>query len=722
MNSHTQGEHGAEVNDASGAAQLDQRCINTLRTLSIDAVQKAGSGHPGTPLDAAPVAYCLWQRFLRYDPNAPDWPNRDRFVLSAGHASALLYSLLFLCSVKAGAGSDDPADAKPRGQAVTMAELQRFRQAGSCCTGHPEFGAAAGVETTTGPLGQGAATSVGMAMASAWLAATYNRPGFALFDHNVYALCGDGDMMEGISSEAASLAGHLKLANLCWIYDDNHISIEGSTSITFTEDVGMRFEAYGWQVVRVADANDLDALTRSFQSFIDTDDRPTLVIVQSHIGYGAPHKQDTKEAHGEPLGIEEVRLAKEFFGFDPTVQFAVPDGVQAHFGAQFGERGASAHANWTTQFDAYRAQYPDLALQIVQMQRRALPDDWDGALPSFAADPKGIATRDASGKVLNAIAAHMPWLLGGAADLAPSTKTHLTFDFAGDLQPPSDHTDRAHAYAGRNLHFGVREHAMCAVANGLSLSKLRPFAASFFVFTDYCRGAIRLSAMMGIPVIYLWTHDSISMGEDGPTHQPIEQLASFRAMPGMVLLRPADANEVMEAWKVIMRTTDRPVSLVLTRQALPTLDRSIYASATGLARGAYVLADAADGRPDVLLLATGSEVALCVAAREELMRAGIKARVISMPSWELFERESQAYRDSVLPPAVTARVSVEAASPLGWERYVGQHGAILGMRTFGLSAPGKVVEAHFGLDAAHVVAAAKQQLARQPPTLQGARP
>ncbi|SCC94595.1 Transketolase [Thiomonas sp. X19] len=722
MNRHTQGEHGAEVNDASGAAQLDQRCINTLRTLSIDAVQKANSGHPGTPLDAAPVAYCLWQRFLRYDPNAPDWPNRDRFVLSAGHASALLYSLLFLCSVKARAGSDDPTDAEPDGQAVTMAELQRFRQAGSCCTGHPEFGAAAGVETTTGPLGQGAATSVGMAMASAWLAATYNRPGFALFDHNVYALCGDGDMMEGISSEAASLAGHLKLANLCWIYDDNHISIEGSTSITFTEDVGARFEAYGWQVVRVADANDLDALTRSFQSFIDTDDRPTLVIVQSHIGYGAPHKQDTKEAHGEPLGIEEVRLAKEFFGFDPTVQFAVPDGVQAHFGAQFGERGASAHARWTAQFEAYRAQYPDLALQIAQMQRRALPDGWNRALPSFAADPKGIATRDASGKVLNAIAAHMPWLLGGAADLAPSTKTHLTFDFAGDLEPPSDHTDRAHAYAGRNLHFGVREHAMCAVANGLSLSKLRPFAASFLVFTDYCRGAIRLSAMMGIPVIYLWTHDSISMGEDGPTHQPIEQLASFRAMPGMVLLRPADANEVMEAWKVIMRITDRPVSLVLTRQALPTLDRSIYASATGLARGAYVLADAADGQPDVLLLATGSEVALCVAAREELMRAGIKARVISMPSWELFERESQAYRDSVLPPAVTARVSVEAASPLGWERYVGQHGAILGMRTFGLSAPGKVVEAHFGLDAAHVVAAAKQQLARQPSTRQGARP
>ena len=722
MNQRVQSIHPADSNEARDAAQRDQLCINTLRTLSIDAVQKANSGHPGTPLDAAPVAYCLWQRFLRYDPNAPDWPNRDRFVLSSGHASALLYSLLFLCGVKSQAASGSETGAASHGKAVTMDALQHFRQAGSCCTGHPEFGAAVGVETTTGPLGQGAATSVGMAIASAWLAATYNRPGFALFDHNVYALCGDGDMMEGVSSEAASLAGHLKLANLCWIYDDNHISIEGSTAITFTEDVGARFEAYGWQVIHVADANDLEALTHSLQRFIDTDDRPTLVIVQSHIGYGAPHKQDTKEAHGEALGAAEVRLVKEFFGFDPDVQFAVPNGVTEHFSAKFGARGASIHADWATLFNAYRGQYPDLALQIERMQQRALPDGLDSSLPSFAADPKGIATRDASGKVLNAIAAHMPWLLGGAADLSPSTKTHLSFDFAGDFEPPAEPEDRAHSYAGRNLHFGVREHAMCAVANGLSLSKLRAFAASFFVFTDYCRGAIRLSAMMGLPVIYIWTHDSISMGEDGPTHQPVEQLASFRAMPGMVLLRPADANEVVEAWKVIMRMTDRPVSLVLTRQALPTLDRSHYASAAGLARGAYVLADAADGKPDVLLLATGSEVALCVAAREQLMGDGMQVRVVSMPSWELFEAQSEAYRDSVLPPAVTARVSVEAASPLGWERYVGQHGAVLGMRTFGLSAPGKVAETHFGFDVAHVVAAARRQLKRQPSTSSGARP
>ncbi|KWT91641.1 MULTISPECIES: transketolase [unclassified Variovorax] len=697
------------MNDAT---RLDQLCIDTLRTLSIDAVQKANSGHPGTPMGAAPTAYCLWQRFLRYDPNDPDWPNRDRFVLSVGHASALLYSLLYLCGVKAkGAGYEQSG-----GLAVTLADLQSFRQAGSRCTGHPEYGWTSGVETTTGPLGQGAATSVGMAIAQRWLAATYNRPGHDLFDHNVYALCGDGDMMEGISSEAASLAGHLKLANLCWIYDDNHISIEGSTSITFTENVGARFEACGWQVIRVADANDLELLTRSLQAFVETQDRPTLVIVQSHIGYGAPHKHDTKEAHGEPLGVDEVRLAKQFYGFDPDVQFAVPDGVQAHFSAQFGQRGTSGHEAWNAHFAAYRAQYPDLAAQIDRMQRRELPDGWDSALPSFAADAKGLATREAAGKVLRAIAERMPWLLGGAADLSPSTKTHLSFDFAGEFEPPSGGSDEGGDYRGRNLHFGVREHAMCAIASGMALSKLRSYASSFLIFSDYSRGAIRLSAMMGIPVIYIWTHDSISMGEDGPTHQPIEQLASFRAMPGMVLLRPADANEVVEAWKVIMGITDRPASLVLSRQALPTLDRSRYASAGGVARGAYVLADAADGKADVLLLATGSEVALCIAAYEQLKSEGIAARVVSMPSWDLFESQSPQYRDSVLPRAVTARVSIEAASPFGWERYVGRGGTIIGMRSFGLSAPGKVAETHFGFDAAHVAAAARQLLAQQAPT------
>lgn len=693
------------------ATQLDLLCINTLRTLAIDAVQKAKSGHPGTPMGAAPTAYCLWQRFLRYDPNAPLWPNRDRFVLSNGHASALLYGLLFLCGVK----TNDAGDKSPADLAVTMADLQSFRQADSRCTGHPEQGLTAGVETTTGPLGQGVATSVGMAVAQAWLGATYNRPGYTLFDHQVYALCGDGDMMEGVSAEAASLAGHLKLAQLCWIYDCNHISIEGATAITFTEDVGARFAAYGWQVLQVADANDIELLTHCLQTFADTRDRPTLIIVQSHIGYGAPHKQDTKEAHGEPLGVDEVRLAKQFYGFDPDAQFAVPEGVQAHFSAHFGQRGASVHQAWKTRFSAYRSQYPDLAEQIDRMQHRALPDGWDAALPSFEADAKGLATRDASGHVLNAIAARMPWLLGGSADLAPSTKTHLGFDFSGVFEPDCGDRDGLESdpgsYTGRNFHFGIREHAMCALASGMALSGLRPFAASFFVFTDYCRGSIRLAAMMGLPVIYVWTHDSIAMGEDGPTHQPIEQLASFRAMPGMVLLRPADANEVVEAWRVVMQLRHSPASLVLSRQALPTLDRSRYASATGLARGAYVLADAPDGHPDVLLLASGSEVALCIAAYEQLTQEGVKARVISMPSWDLFECQDEAYRQSVLPEAVAARVSVEAAAALGWERYVGRHGAIIAMRSFGLSAPGKVVEAHFGFDVAHIVAVARQQLA-----------
>jgi len=688
-------------------APLDLLCINTLRTLAIDEVQRANSGHPGTPMGAAPTAYCLWQRFLSYDPSDPAWPNRDRFVLSVGHASALLYGLLYLCGVKAQEGHG--------GLAVTMADLQSFRQAGSHCTGHPEYGLTAGIETTTGPLGQGVATSVGMAIAQRWLAATYNRPGYTLFDHKVYTLCGDGDMMEGISAEAASLAGHLKLANLCWIYDCNHISIEGATAITLSENVGARFEACGWQVLHVPDANDIELLTRRLQVFGDTRDRPTLVIVQSHIGYGAPHKQDTKEAHGEPLGVEEVRLAKQFYGFDPDAQFAVPAGVLTHFSVQFGQRGASAHQAWRAQFAEYRAQYPDLAEQIDCMQRRELPEGWDATLPSFKADAKGLATRDASGKVLNEIAARMPWLLGGAADLAPSTKTHLGFDFAGIFEPFCDAGDEVEndrgSYAGRNFHFGIREHAMCAVASGMALSGLRPFAASFFVFTDYCRGAIRLATMMGLPVIYVWTHDSIAMGEDGPTHQPVEQLASFRAMPGMVLLRPADANEVVEAWRVVMQLKHSPASLVLSRQALPTLDRSRYASASGVACGAYVLADAVDGRPDVLLLASGSEVALCIAAYEQLKVEGIKARVVSMPSWDLFERQIEAYREKVLPEAVAARVSVEAASALGWDRYVGRRGTIIAMRSFGLSAPGKVAQAHFGFDVMHVVAAAKQQIA-----------
>ncbi len=677
--------------------QLDLLCINTLRTLAIDQVQKANSGHPGTPMGAAPSAYCLWQRFLRFDPLDAAWPDRDRFVLSVGHASALLYGLLHLCGVQ---GKSGPA--------VSMADLQSFRQAGSRCTGHPEHGWTTGVETTTGPLGQGCANSVGMAIAQAWLSATYDRPGFNLFAYRTYALVGDGDMMEGISSEAASLAGHLQLDQLCWIYDCNHISIEGPTGITFTEDVGARFAAYGWQVLHVADANDLAAMTHCLDRFVATQGRPTLIIVQSHIGYGSPHRQDSKEAHGEPLGVDEARLTKAFFGFDPDANFAVPDGVREHFSAEFGLRGSNANQAWLRLFDAYRTQYPQQAEQVDHMQRRELPHSWDASLPVFAADPKGLSTRDASGQVLNAMAQQMPWLLGGAADLAPSTKTNLTFDRAGDFAS-------GHA-AGRNLHYGVREHAMCAIASGMALSGLRPFAASFFVFTDYCRGAIRLAAFMGLPVIFVWTHDSIAMGEDGPTHQPIEQLAAMRAMPGMVMLRPADAQEVVAAWRVVMNLRDSPASLVLSRQALPTLDRNRYASAggaNGVARGAYVLADAEDGQPDLLLLASGSEVHLCIAAFEQLTQEGVRVRVVSMPSWDLFERQDAAYREQVLPRDVLARVSVEAASPLGWDRYVGRDGTILAMRTFGQSAPGPVIQSHFGFDVAHVLAAARAQLAQQ---------
>ncbi len=695
---------------------LDQLAINTLRTLSIDAVQKAKSGHPGTPMDAAPTAYCLWQRFLRFDPQDPEWLNRDRFVLSSGHACTLLYSLLHLTGVKA-TGASYPVD---ECLAVTMEDLKQFRQLGSRCTGHPEHGWTSGVETTTGPLGQGLATSVGMSIAERWQAATYNRPDYTLFDHNVYALCGDGDMMEGISSEAASLAGHLKLSNLCWIYDANHISIEGSIEITFSEDIAARFMAYGWDVVRVSDANDLTQLSAAYQAFLDTQDSPTLIIVQSHIGYGAPHKQDTAKAHGEPLGAEEAHLAKEFYGADPESQFDVAAGVVDHFAANFGQRGAIAHAEWQKTFAAYYYQYPELAGQITQMQQAQLPQAWDFGLPTFTTGGKDISTRESSGIVLNTIAQRVPWLLGGSADLSPSTKTELSFEFNRNLsqtaeskggKPASSEYFQADNYAGRNFHFGVREHAMCAIGNGLALSKLRPYVASFFVFTDYCRAALRLSAMMELPLISIWTHDSISMGEDGPTHQPVEHLAAMRAMPGMLVLRPADANEVVEAWRVIMANNHTPACLVLTRQAVPTLDRSKYCSARGLAFGAYIVADAIDGKPDVLLLATGSEVSLCITAYEQLKIEGIKARVVSMPSWELFESQLQEYKDQILPPAVQARVAVEEASTFGWERYTGCAGAIIGMQTFGLSAPRQVLEKHFGFEPTHIIASAKAQIA-----------
>ncbi len=680
--------------------QLDELCINTIRTLSMDAVQQANSGHPGTPMAMAPVVYCLWQRFLRFDPNDPIWPNRDRFVLSIGHASMLLYSMLHLTGVKA----VNPKYETLGELSVKLDDIKRFRQLDSKCPGHPEYRWTSGVETTTGPLGQGVATSVGMAIAERWMASYFNRPGFAMFSYNVYALCGDGCMMEGVSGEAASLAGHLKLSNLCWIYDNNRITIEGHTDWTFSDDVATRFIGYGWNVTRVGDANDLEMLERAFKTFHHTSDRPTLIIVDSHIAYGAPHKQDTSAAHGEPLGAEEIKLAKRAYDWPEDAKFLVPEGVREYFQEGMAQRGRELREAWMAQFHQYRAQYPELADHLYKMQHRQLPDGWDKDLPTFPADPKGVAGRDASGQVLNAVAQHLPWLIGGSADLAPSTKTRLTFAEAGDFT--------ADSYGGRNFHFGVREHAMGAILNGLSLSKVRPYGSGFLIFSDYSRPAIRLSALMEIPVIYIFTHDSIGVGEDGPTHQPIEQLASLRTIPGLIILRPADANEVVEAWRVIMQLHHEPVALVLSRQALPTLDRGKYAPASGVAQGAYVLADTPDGRPEVLLLASGSEVSLCVRAYEQLQAESVKARVISIPSWELFEQQSQEYRESVIPPAVTARVSVEQASTFGWSQYVGGTGHSIGMKTFGASAPLKELQQKFGFTVEHVIAAAKEQLAK----------
>ncbi len=682
---------------------MDLLSINTIRMLAVDAVQKAKSGHPGTPMDAAPTAYVLWQRFLRYDPARPDWLNRDRFVLSAGHASMLLYSLIHLAGIK----GEGPMNAGR--DAVTLEDIQTFRQAGSRCPGHPEHGWTTGVETTTGPLGQGAATSVGVALAGRWLAATYNRPGFELFNFNTYALCGDGDNMEGITSEAASLAGHQQLSNLCWIYDSNRVTIEGHTDIAFTEDVAARFLAYGWNVRRVSDPNDLDQLDRAYREFAATTNRPTLIIVYSHIGYGSPHKHDFPEAHGEPLGDEEVRLTKQFFGFDPDRFFVVPDGVRQHFASGIGARGAQASRQWDQLFARYRAEYPELAKQIDCIRNRELPEGWDKALPSFPPDTKGMATRDASGKVLNALAQNVPWLLGGAADLYPSTKTRLLFDGAGDMQAGG----ALGSPSGRNMHFGIREHSMCAIVNGMTLTGLRAFGSGFLIFTDYARGSIRLSSLMNLPVIHVWTHDSIGVGEDGPTHQPIEQLVSLRAIPGMIVLRPADANEMAEAYRCVLALKDRPAAIICSRQPLPIVDRNQFGAASGAAKGAYVLTDAASGRPDAILIASGSEVSLCLAARDLLAAERIAVRVVSMPSWELFEAQDQSYRDSVLPPAVTARVTVEEASTIGWDRYAGRNGMVLGMHTFGLSAPIKIVAEHFGFTPEHVAAAVKQVMGRE---------
>ena len=679
-------------------AQLDQLCINTIRTLSIDAVQKANSGHPGAPMGLAPVAYCLWQQFLRYDPADPLWPNRDRFVLSNGHASMLLYSLLHLAGVQ---------EVTPEGEilstpAVSLDEIKNFRQLGSKTPGHPEYGLTSGVETTTGPLGQGVANSVGMAIAERWLAEHFNRPEFELFNYNVWAVCGDGDMMEGISSEAASIGGHLKLSNLCWIYDNNHITIEGNTVLAFDENVATRFAAYGWDVQHVLDANDLVALASAYSHALSVKDRPKLIIVDSHIGFGSPHRQDTKEAHGEPLGEEEVKLTKRAYGWPEDAKFLVPDGVRENFRDVMGKRGRQLTGQWNAMFNEYSKQYPDCAIQLGRMQRQQPPDGWDKDLPTFAPDAKGLATRESSSKVLNAIAKNDPWLMGGSADLYPSTKTRLTFDSAGDFE--------AGNYNARNFHFGIREHAMGAIVNGMALSKIRAYGSTFMIFSDYMKMPIRLSALMEIPAIWIFSHDSIGVGEDGPTHQPIEQLITLRAVPGLMTLRPADANEVVEAWKIIMKLQKEPVALVLTRQAVPTFDRTKYRSAAGVARGAYTLADAEGSKPQVILMATGSEVYLCIDAYEKLKAEGIRARVVSMPSWDLFDHQDQSYRDEVLPPDITARVAVEMASTFGWAQYAGGKGRIIGMRTFGASAPLKDLQKKFGFTTDAVLQAARELL------------
>jgi transketolase len=680
--------------------ELDQLAINTIRTLSIDAVQQAKSGHPGTPMALAPLVYTLWNRVMRFDPKDPIWPNRDRFVLSNGHASMLLWSVLFLTGTRA-VNAEYERLGEP---SVTLDDIRRFRQLDSKAPGHPEYHWVSGVETTTGPLGQGIATSVGMAIARKWLASRYNRPGFDLFDYNVYAVCGDGCLMEGVGSEAASLAGHLCLDDLCWIYDNNHITIEGKTRITFTEDVAARFLGYQWNVLRVGDANDIQRIEDALAVFRKTQGRPTLIILDSHIGYGSPHLVDTAAAHGEPLGDDEIRLVKRAYHWPEEARFLVPDGVMEHFEAGIGVRGAEARRGWEKSFAAYRAKLPDLATEIDQMQRRDLPSGWDRNLPSFPPDPKGIAGREASGKVLNALAQNIPWLLGGSADLGTSNKTLLKFAGAGDLEPQTP--------GGRNLHFGIREHAMAAIVNGLALSKLRAYGATFVIFSDYARPAIRLSALMELPAIFVFTHDAMGDGEDGPTHQPVEHLISLRAIPGLTVLRPADANEVVEAYRCIMQLRHRPAVLALSRQALPTFDRRKYAPASGLARGAYVMADAPGGTPQIILIASGSEVALAVDAYEALKSQGVRARVVSMPSWDIFESQTPSYREDVLPAKVKARLAIEQGSVLGWDRYVGPEGRVIGMKTFGASAPLKELQRKFGFEPERVLAIAKELLDR----------
>jgi transketolase len=674
----------------SSSSSLDQLAINTIRTLSMDAVQKANSGHPGTPMALAPVAFTLYSRFLNYDPADPNWPGRDRFVLSCGHASMLLYSLIHLSGVK-----------KANGQpSVTLEDIRNFRQLHSPCAGHPEYGYAEGIETTTGPLGQGIANSVGMAIAARHLGARYDRGDMKLFDYNVYALCGDGCLMEGVGCEAASLAGHQKLSNLCWIYDDNKITIEGHTDLAYSEDVPAKFRACGWHVQIVEDANDVAALDAAFTAFEKCTDRPTLIIVRSIIGYGAPNKQNSHDAHGAPLGEEEIKLAKAFYGWPTDAKFLVPSEVPPHFQATLGVRGAKARARWSATWDKYQQQYPTEAAQVNCLLTGKLPAGWDEKLPKFEASPKGDATRNSSGKVIQALSAAIPHFIGGSADLAGSNKTDIKG--AGSFLPPTP--------AGKNFHFGVREHAMAAILNGMALSGIRSYGGTFFAFTDYMRGAMRLSSLMHLPVIYVLTHDSIGLGEDGPTHQPVEHLAACRAIPGMIVLRPGDANEVAAAYKAALLNPRHPVAMVLSRQNVPTIDRTKYASAEGTLRGAYVLSDS-QGTPDVILIGTGTELPICVSAAETLATQGVKVRVVSMPSWELFEQQDDAYRASVLPETVSARVACEAGIRQGWDRYLGARGAFVGMKSFGASAPFEQLYEHFGITPAAVVAAAKTQIA-----------
>lgn len=667
------------------ATDMEQLAINTIRTLAMDAVQKANCGHPGTPMALAPVAYQIWNHNLRFDPSAPHWPCRDRFVLSCGHASMLLYSVLHLAGVK----KIDKQGRLHDGPAISLDNIKNFRQLGSPCAGHPEYGDAAGIETTTGPLGQGCGNSVGMAMAAKWLAAHYNRPGHELFENRVYVLCSDGDLMEGVACEAASLAGHLKLNNLLWFYDDNNITIEGETELAFSEDVATRFEGLGWNALRVDDANDLAAIQHAIDAAKRCTDKPTIVVLKSVIGYGSPNKANTHGAHGAPLGESEVHLTKKAYGWPEDAQFFVPPEVVHHFAEGVGQRGAQARRDWEAKFAAYEKAYPKGAAELKTLWAGKLPAGWDKDIPVFPADAKGLATRVSSGKVINGIAKNFPWFIGGSADLAPSTMTLMDFQGAGDFS--------SHNYAGRNLHFGIREHGMGAIVSGLSLAGLRPYGATFFVFTDYMRPSMRLASIMHRPVIYVLTHDSIGLGEDGPTHQPVEHLAACRAIPGLDVVRPGDANEVAECYRAAIGRGNHPTALVLSRQNVPTLDRTKFAAAAGAAKGAYILAEAPGGKPAAILIATGSELDIAVKAWEKLTSDGVAVRLVSMPCWEWFDEQDQAYKDSVLPSAVTARIAVEAGIKQGWEKYLGGRGRFIGMSSFGASAPSGALYKHFGI-------------------------